>query len=144
MSVVKWHHRAIVLYPCLFLKGCMRNGSGIFLILQGHQTTRRSGSWYLGVVVLRVFDVLFMCVIEHVLWNNGFLETSWCLKGIHYLLFFTFFLPRWGLILHWVPGSPGNPPQHRKSPRNEIQWLTIIVSAFCILNLCSANFPPIL
>ena len=30
----------------------------------------------LGRVVLGVFDVLFMCVIEHVLWNNRFLETA--------------------------------------------------------------------
>ena len=30
----------------------------------------------LGRVVLGVFNVLFMSVIEHVLWNNGFLETT--------------------------------------------------------------------
>ena len=100
MSVVKWRHRAIVLYPCPYLKGCREvweMGLAYFWYCKAINKTLRE--LILGRVVLGVFDVLFMCVIEHVLWNNRFLETTWCLKDIHYLLFFTFFLPGEGWFI---------------------------------------------
>ena len=77
MSVVKLRHRAIVLYPCLYLKGCRevwKMGLAYFWYCKAINKTLRE--LILGRVVLGVFDVLFMCVIEHVLWNNGFLETT--------------------------------------------------------------------